>query len=423
MKRGYLLLIIILLIIIIFGIWLYIRKPDTEVPVIEPEIIEMTIENVTDRNNYYMVENCVKKFYKYCSSIYENKNPEEEDVIKTYNLLDKQYIDFKNINKENLHTVLVAMNDSVVNIYDMYVSKQNEEISAYIVKGDLRDITNNKLSDFQIMIKIDFKNKTFSVLLQDYMQAKYKNLDIGSKIAVDLSNIEKNKNNTYVLEEISDKTYMLDLFNRYKEEVIYNVELAYEHLNKEYSSIKFGTLENFKEYAKDNIDKHTNMQLEKYKVSQEDGYKQYIGVDKNEYYYIFQETGLMKYTLVLDSYTINLPEFLRKYNAAGTVDKVGYNIQKILEAINYKDYEYVYNKLDLEFMANNYVTIEQLKRDIEENLFEKNKVKDVSSYTEGMTYIFKLVITDINDNKKEQPMTVVMKLKEGTDFVMAFSFQ
>lgn len=423
MKKGHLLLIIILLIVVIGSIWLYLKKSNTEPPVVEPKIGGV-IEKVTDRNNYYMVENCVNKFYSYCASIYENKNPEEEDVIKTYNLLDEQYINFKNITQENLSTILLPINESAVNIYDMYVSNQNEYISVYIVKGILREVTSKELTNFTIMVKIDKQNGTFSVLLQDYIEEKHKDTNVGSNLTIEsVNNIEKNKNNIYVLEEITNKTYILDLFARYKEEVLYNTELAYESLEEEYKTYKFGTLGKFKEYAEKNKDRHSNMELEQFKVSEEEGDKQYIGIDKDGYYYIFREIELMKYELILDTYTVDLPEFLEKYNAASTVDRVGYNIQKVLDAINCKDYEYVYNKLDLEFKAVNYVTIENFEKAIKDNLFERNEVKKVSSFNEGSTYAFKLTITDVKDNTKEQDMIVIMQLGEGTNFIMSFSFE
>jgi len=423
MKKGHLLLIIVFLIIVIGCIGFYLRKPNTEAPIVEPPL-GGPIEKVTDRDNYYMVENCVNKFYSYYEAIFENKNPEEEDVKKTYNLLDKQYIKFKNITEENLSTILLPINESVVNIYNMYVSKQSEDISVYIVKGILRDVTSKELTNFIIMVKIDKQNGTFSVLLQDYIDEKHKDINIGTNLTIEsFSNIERNRNNIYVLEEITNKTYILDLFARYKEEVLYNIQLAYENLDEQYRTYKFGTLEKFKEYVEKNKARHTNMELEQFKVSEEEGYKQYIGIDKDGYYYIFREVELMKYTIILDTYTIDLPEFLERYNAASTVDRVGYNIQKVLDAINSKDYEYVYNKLDFEFKAVNYVTLEKFEKDIQEKLFERNEVKKVSSYNEGSTYAFKLTITDVKDNEKERDMTVIMRLGEGTNFVMSLSFE
>lgn len=423
MKKGHLLLIIIFLIVVIGCIGFYLNKPNTEKPVVETHI-GGTIEKVIDRNNYYMVENCVNKYYSYYMSIYENKNHEEEDIIKTYNLLDKQYIDVKSITKENLATILPKINESVVNVYDMYVSKQNENISVYIVNGKLREKYTNELSDFKIMIKIDSKNGTFSVLLQDYINVKYPNLDVGNTLTIEvIDNIQKNRNNTYVYEEISDKTYILDLFDRYKEEVLYNMELAYEKLDGEYKTVKFTNFLGFKEYAEENISRHSAMKLEQYKAISKNEYKQYVGIDSDGYYYIFRETGFMEYTLILDTYTVALPEFLEKYNQANSVDKVGYNIQRVLDAINCKDYKYVYDKLDFEFKAFNYPTLESFTKDIKSKLFNLNEVKKVSSFTEGTTYAFKLTITDAKDNKKEQDMTVIMQLKEGTDFVMSLSFK
>lgn len=423
MKKGHLLLIIIFLIMIICGIWIYLKNSDTNVPIDEIQTGGI-IEKVTDRNNYYMVENCVNKFYSYYISVYENKNPEEKDIEKLYNLLDKQYIAYKSISQENLPTVLSAINESVVNVYDMYFSNQNENISVYIVSGNLREVKSKELNNFTVMIKIDKKNGTFSVFMQDYILEKHKDLNVGSSLTIESNNnIEKNKNNAYILEEITNKTYMIDLFERYKEEALYNTELAYEKLDEEYKNTKFGTLEKFKEYVKNNRGLQNNIELEQYNVSDKESYKQYTGIDKNGHYYIFKETGLMEYKLILDTYTIDLPEFLEKYNVASSVDKVGYNIQKVLDAINYEDYEYVYNKLDFEFKAVNYPTIENFEKEIKAKLFERNEVKTVSSFNEGSTYAYKLTITDVNNNEKEQKVTVIMQLKEGTDFVMSFSFE
>ena len=423
MKKGQLLLIIILLIVVIGCIWFYLRKPNTESPVVETPV-GATIEKVTDINNYHMVENCVNKFYTYYASIFENKNPEEEDVIKTYNLLDKQYISFKNITEENLPTILPAINESVVNVYNMYVSNQSEDISVYIVNGTLREERSKELSDFQIMVQIDSQNGTFSVFLQDYIENKYSNLNLENNLILEsLNSIEKNRNNFYVLEEISDKTYVLDLFARYKEEALYNAELAYEHLDEEYRVKKFGTLENFRKYVENNASRYNTVELNQYKKTEEEDYTQYICIDKEGYYYIFRETGLMEYTLILDTYTIDLPEFLEKYNAASSVDRIGYNIQKVLDAINCKDYEYVYGKLDFEFKAINYTTIENFEKEIKSKMFNKNEVKEVSSYSEGTTYAFKLTIADVENQENEQNMTIIMQLKEGTDFVMSFSFE
>lgn len=424
MKKGNLLLLIIaLIIVIIVIIYIGIIKRNTQGPIYNPPSTTVNqntvLEEVTDRNNYYMIENCVKKFYKYYSAIYENKNIKQEDINKTYNLLDEKYISFKKITKENFTTILPKIEPSVVNMYNMFVCKTNENLSLYVAEGTLRGEVSKEISNFRIMIQIDSQNETFSVLLQDYIEDKYPNLTYGNNLEVGtLKNIIKNRNNSYVLEEINDTTYILDLFDRYKEESKYNVELAYYHLDEEYRNKRFGTLENFQNYVKTN----NNTELEQYQVEQKDGYTQYVGIDNRGHYYIFRLIGIKNYSLILDTYTIDLPEFTEKYNAANTVERVGYNIQKVLDAIDNKDYNYVYNKLYLEFKEVNYPTLEKFEKVIKNKLFDRNEVANVSSANEGSTYAYKLTIVDAENEKNKQDMTVVMQLKEGTDFVMSMSF-
>ena len=425
MKKGNLLLLIITLIIIsmviVFSlIIIESRKNYSNLPIAIN--INTEIKEVTDRNNYFMVKNCVDKFYKYYATMFDTK--EDVDIDKTYILLDKKYIEFKGITQENILTVLPRLGDAVTNISNMYVSKQSDNISVYIVEGTLREELTNGLSNFKIMIQVDLKNKTFSVLPQDYIESKYKEIKLGNKLKVQpLNELEPNRYNYYLLEEITDSTYSIELFKDFQEEVLYNVDLAYEHIDEEYKNVKFATLGKFKEHVEQNRIKYTNMEIMKYQKTENDDYVQYVCIDNNGHYYIFKEKGIMNYSLILDTYTIDLPDFIEKYDKANTIQKVGYNIQRCIDAINYKDYEYVYNKLDLEFKAMNYPILERFSNELENKLFNQNKVKDVDGSHEGDTYIYKLTITDAVDDTKEQKMTIIMQLKRGTDFVMSLSFQ
>lgn len=430
MKKGNLLLIIIILIIMaIVGVSISIiitnrnKRPQVVPPTIE-ENENAKLKNVMDREEYYAIENCVNKFYKYYASIYEDKNPKQENLEKTYNLLDEKYILFKNITIDNLATVLPEMKESVVaTIYNMYASKQNEEIWVYLVEGILRKEVSKELSDFQLMVQIDSKTGTFSILLEDYIKEKHAEAGLSTKIQLEYANaIILNPNNQYVLEKIEDEEYALDLVERYKEEALYNPKLAYEHLDDEYKLKRFDRIQNFEKYVQEKEDLISNIKIEKYLISDEEKYTQYVCVDKNGYYYIIRENGIKKYTMILDPYTIDLPEFLEKYNKANTVEKVGYNIQKCLEAITNEDYLYVYDKLDFEFKAVNYPTLESFEKEMKTKLFRRNIVTEVSSLNEGSTYVYKLTIQNAEDSTKEQEITVIMQLKEGTDFVMSFSF-
>jgi len=117
-----------------------------------------------------------------------------------------------------------------------------------------------------------------------------------------------------------------------------------------------------------------------------------------------------------------MTEFTEEYNELNSADKVEYNIQKCLQAINNKDYSYIYNKLDKEFRDNNYKTQDILRNTIQGNLFESNIIKNIYRLNEGATYIYKLTIINAEDESKTKDMTIIMQLKEELDFVMSFSF-
>ena len=433
-KKKLLILIIVLIILIVCIMATIIAlqsdknyEEKKEMTDMDEGIVEIQVDNqlkeVEIRNNFYIVKNCVNKFYSYRM---EQEYIEEklDDAAVLYNLLDKEYINFKNITKENISKILPKIKTSVINITNMYVSEQKLDLSIYIVKGTVRERASGKISEFQAMLKIDTKNKTFSVLLEDYIKEKYKDIKIGDNIAIDgITNIEKNGNNSYDYKSISDEIYTTDLFNKYKEETLYNTKLAYSHLNEEYRSLRFATLDKFQDYAKDNIVNIVMAKIEKYQKRVTDDYTQYICIDQNGKYYIFRETSVMNYSLILDTYTIELPEVVESYNNLTSMEKAGYNVQICMEAINNKDYSYVYNKLDTEFKNNNYKTEEAFIKAIKNNLFDNNKVEEVSSLNEGSTYIYKLNVVNEDNSTKTKNMTIIIQLKEGTDFVMSFSFE
>ena len=192
---------------------------------------------------------------------------------KTYLLFDDSYINFKGITRENILTVLPRKGDVVANISRMLQSKQTENIYVYAVEGLLREELTKEITDFQILIKVDTKNKTFSVILQDYIQQKQLDFNLDNNFKIEnISDIEKSRSNLYVREDISEITYVRDLFNDYKEEILYNSELAYEHLDNEYKEKKFVTLQNFQDYAIANKEYIINSKPEKYQKTNDNGY-------------------------------------------------------------------------------------------------------------------------------------------------------
>lgn len=396
------------------------QKIEDELPaeIIVEEEINSVLEPVTRKNNYYVVKNCLESFYMNCEEL-----DSEDSVSAVYDMLDTKYINYKNITKDNLTKKVPKIKDSVVHITNMYVSEQSASFYVYIVEGALREKSSSDITNFKVIVQTDAINTTFSILLEDYINELGVNLKEGNTLILkEVKNIEANDNNTYKYKNINEQTYIEDLFDHYKEEIIYNAQLAYNRLDEEYKNARFSSLEEFSKYAKSNTKKNVMAKVDKYQKTEEDGYTQYVYLDQNENYYIFKVTSIMSYSLILDTYSVDLPEFLEKYNSASTTEKVGYNIQKCIDAINDKNYAYMYNKLDQTFKENNYKTLDSFENKIKKNLFDINKVEDVKALNEGDTYIYKMKVVDTSNTDKSVEMTVIMQLLEGTGFVMSFSF-
>ena len=54
----------------------------------------------------------------------------------------------------------------------------------------------------------------------------------------------------------------------------------------------------------------------------------------------------MQYKVLLDTYTMILPEFAEQYDNLDNTKKVVMNIEKVIQALNLRDFKYIYNKLD-----------------------------------------------------------------------------
>lgn len=403
----------------------------------EANYIDTKIQFVDSRNDYYAVKQCVEKFYMYYGYIFDEDTVnesvsnvdgyddgnnsiyrKEECINNVYEMLDKDYINYKNITLENLVQKIENIKTSDVDINEMYVSQKNVNVSVYIVKGRLKENTTDEMSDFKLMVKLDAVNKTFTVFLGDYIDEKFSDIKIGDEINIIVDDsIEKNEINIYDYKNITDENYVRGLLLKYQNEVLFDEETAYNNLDEEYREKRFGSLDNFKEYAKNNIIRNVKLKLAKYQINNYDDYTEYVCLDNDGNYYIFNEKSIMNYGLLLDTYTVNVPQFIKKYENGNNQLKVGMNIDKILSAIKENDYNYIYSKLDDTYKNNNFNTVEEFKAYIQ-SIF----VSDNVSYSEfkdlGGVYTYKLLI----DNN-ESNITVIMKLLDNDDFVMSFEIK
>lgn len=383
----------------------------------EQEIIiaeQVKVEELEEENkiyNYLNVNEALNNMFNYIS---------KEDKNALLSLLDNQYKLNNNVTESNILDTFIKYKDInsyfTKEIYTKEIAQRQNINGRYLyTKGIIRK--DAKEEYIYTLIKQDLINSTYSISILNEEEFNNKGKE-NSEIS-----IEENSYNKIFSNGITDYKICLAYFNDYINTIKNNPEYGYNLLDEEYRNNRFNNIQNYIEYVNEIQSKLLNATLNQYSVEANGEDIYYICVDQLGNYYIFKKQNMMNYTLMLDTYTIDQPQFLEKYNKANTMEKVGYNIQKCIEAINNKNYSYIYNKLDEEFKNTNYKEIKLLQQDIEDNLFEGNKVKSVSSLNEGNIYIYKLTILDMQDNTKEQNMTVIMQLKEGTDFVMSFSFE
>jgi len=117
---------------------------------------------------------------------------------------------------------------------------------------------------------------------------------------------------------------------------------------------------------------------------------------------------------------MTLHEFLEKYNKSRDEIKVGLNMEKVLEAINHKDYEYVYNKLDESYRNNTFGNLQQFEQFIKTKFYNRSDLEYLSNSIEGNVHMYTIKIKDMENEENSNQTRIMMKLKEGTDFILTF---
>ena len=174
--------------------------------------------------------------------------------------------------------------------------------------------------------------------------------------------------------------------------------------------------------------------IEKYKINDKENEKEYICIDQYGNYYIFKDNGVMNYTVKLDTYTIDTEDFNNKYDNGSDQLKVGMNLEKIFQALNRKDYEYIYEKLDSTFKQNNFSTLNDFEQYAKENFYDINKIEYGKFQEKSGVYIYEILISDAqeivsNDEEKNDEQisenkiqrNFVVKLEDNKDFIFAFN--
>ena len=423
--KKILIILIICLAIISIAIVLYnifgpkIDKPHEIEEEYNPVLSDKSIELLNVRNRYFVVKGIVERYYRLLCDL-NSETVKQENVEQTNNMLysffDKSFLDSTNITKDNIQEKLDNYKNLYVDINNIkYI--ESIDLAVYFVDGQIIEKDTKEKNDFILMLVIDSQNSTFNIYTEDYI--KEKQLDKFSKESFDLlgySDIENRQYNKYSYELILDETYCNSLLDSLINRLKYNTDYSYDLLKDEYKKKKFSNIENYREYV--NKLSLEGIFLDQYKIIKDENRKEYICIDNKGKTWIFYENTIMNYQTVLDTYTIDIPEFVEKYEESNSQVKTALNIQKIVDALNDGDYKYAYGKLAEEFKQNNFQTLDSFEQ-YAINTFGRNIKVEYNSFIETSNYCTYDIILKNGGNDAKK--TIIMKLQDGTDFVFSFN--
>lgn len=384
-----------------------------------------------DYKSYFDVKLCMQQYLNYINMKnlkygYYNDNKEYVSTSTDaeirqgiYNLLSKKYITEKNITTENLYNHIKILQKSATFVPVEASLIQDGNIKRFIVYGLIEsDEDYTVINKIFAVVNIDLKEARFSIELIDGDYTSISEINI-EKFE---EGIEANNDNKCVATQINAKLFPAEYINLYKGLALGSPEKLYNLLDEEYKNAKFASFDEFKKYIEQNRAKIARVKLDKYQIEVKDNKARYICIDQFGNYYIIKQNEILQdYTVMLDKYTINLPEFIEKYDNSEVNVKVALNIEKLIEATKLEDYKYVYSKLNESFKSSylkNQETFEKfinMKYDPESDVITYEKYEEITG-----VHVYHIKVTKQKENK-EINAKVVMDLKENRDFEISFS--
>ena len=406
-------LIVLLMISIILLIFINNKKDSSDVDGLDSnsgpqdEVIELNeyIEKETDYNKIFTVN-------EYISQMLEYENLENSDAVK-------QIIN----NYQEIESLNLKQKQSLFYVQEIYRRENLEKVN-YFVRGILRTIDTNyeeTLSEMYFKVNLDYT--TNALQIEVINQDTYDQSIQDTETKVEDFNLQQNEYNRFELksyrtEEICNK-YLFDFIIKLK----YDRELAFEFVDDEYKEKKFNNdFSEFNEYINNNRERIYYTTIQSYLKNIKEDSIEYTILDTYNNYYIIDCIGGLDYKIKLDNYTIETEEFVSAYEQATEQEKITTNIAKVIQWINTKDYEQIYNRLDVTFRQSNFADLDVFETYMKENFFNFNNMEVQSIEKIADNYVCEVSLSSGFGVASEQTTkTFIMQLKEGTDFVMSFT--
>lgn len=377
---------------------------------------DTTIHELTSTSILLALQDCVNTYYKYNL---------EGDSNAIYNIITTEYISSNNISKANVFEKFTKINQETYfwakKVYEKELSF--DHVYRYYVYGDSYSLDYKKIDSNLFVIDLDTYNLTYSIVPYGSVEnSKYNTIinnliskDNGAVALADTNEVMSIDSNTFNSFEIkSGDTLTLAILNNYFN-YYYFLEVndkaeAYNLLNEEYRSKRFGNESNYYEYIKNNLIKDIDFSYIKL-YYENNGTKKYVGIDSNGKYYIAIESSPMNYKVMLDSYTIISQETIDKYESSSIAEKTCMCLELVKEMINNKDYSTMYNYLNSSFKSKYFSNVNSLKKFIEDNYYENTNFRYYNmKENSDNTYTVNLAVEDQNNAEYMFETNFIIKL-------------
>ncbi len=401
-------------------------KNDSIDPGVSKEDINLAYEKndnilkyVQSREEYFNIKGI---YNKYLSQIADNNG---EDLLKMFS---EDYCKGHDLNSSNIvistgvKTISDPRNMGTYTpiILDMLVADISEDMKVYLIYGRYLLKSTAEVNNLNFMIILDNQNMLYDVYPYSYMKEKgYDKLSVNNKIEIKDYSVSNRESNKFTNNSISDKDIANYLFDDWCNSYLYDTKNSYNKLNVEYRNTKFKDYKNFANYL--SSQKYIPS-INEYRVYSTNSYTDYICTDQYNNYYIFrQQGGIMRYTVFLDSYTVELDTFKENYEKAEEGTKVAIQIGKFKQMLNSKDYNAIYNKLNSTFKKNNYSTVSKLENYLAKNKYDINTItiEDYSQHEDY--YVCQCTLQNQKNTSEQKKMTIAIKLIDSNNFEMSFS--
>lgn len=430
LRKFILFIVIIIIILIVCIISIRFHKKNNEIQEVEDTgdklYVDTGVQEINDINMYAIIEDIVNTYIDY------NSNGENEKLI---NLIDDKYIKNNNITIDNIIDKIKEIKGSpLVLINNITQQNISNNKTIYYISYDLvkdKSLEENEGLRYEsfynkneettteencnITINVDAEQQVFSVVPERMEQSDF--------------SIERSEYNTYEYNVLNTQKQVAMYIQDFENSLRYKIKESYNKLDKEYRDKRFGSLENYQTYMNENQKDFLNFELTKYKEENNENYIEYICKDQYGNYYIFKDKGVMDYTVMLDTYTIDSDEFNNKYNNGSEQLKVGMNLDKIFQSLNRKDYSYVYEKLDDNFKKSNFATYSDFENYVKNTFYNINKIKYEKYEEQSGLHIYEVNISDAtvdtsdDENQDLISKKFIMKLNEDNQFKISFNIE